>query len=154
MKPQFALCLRPCLKTLLVLRIDLTCRSSSLIQCKSNQLATRLSGDVPAWVEGIDKIGTLCHFGTMFLAGFIFGFVRGWQVTADASLACMLCLSLAFSCVCCVFLWLGAAGGTQVGRHRSQLSYANALAKVLFCPRLSPTTGSSACVARRQRGGH
>jgi len=27
-------------------------------QCKSNQLATRLSGDVPAWVEGIDKIGT------------------------------------------------------------------------------------------------
>ena len=50
-------------------------------QCKSNQLATRLSGDVPQWVEGIDKIGTIVHFATMFFAGFTFGFVKGWQLT-------------------------------------------------------------------------
>eukprot|EP00285_Hemiselmis_virescens_P019662 CAMPEP_0173408724 /NCGR_PEP_ID=MMETSP1356-20130122/70456_1 /TAXON_ID=77927 ORGANISM="Hemiselmis virescens, Strain PCC157" /NCGR_SAMPLE_ID=MMETSP1356 /ASSEMBLY_ACC=CAM_ASM_000847 /LENGTH=562 /DNA_ID=CAMNT_0014370079 /DNA_START=126 /DNA_END=1811 /DNA_ORIENTATION=- len=49
-------------------------------QCKTNQLSTRLSGDVPAWIEGIDKIGTMFHFSTMFFAGFIFAFVKGWQL--------------------------------------------------------------------------
>ncbi|EGC38102.1 ABC transporter B family protein [Dictyostelium purpureum] len=49
---------------------------------KSSELSTRISSDTLLFQEGIgEKIGNFIHHSSTFIAGFIVGFVNGWQLT-------------------------------------------------------------------------
>ncbi|GBL74148.1 Multidrug resistance protein 1 [Araneus ventricosus] len=89
---------------------------------QSGELTTRLNDDLERIREGIgDKFSMLIQYGSTFLAGFIVGFIKGWQLTlVIMSMTPLLTLSSAF---------LGKMVSTSSAREQKKYAVAGGIAE-------------------------
>ncbi|KAF8790548.1 ATP-dependent translocase ABCB1 like protein [Argiope bruennichi] len=89
---------------------------------QSGELTTRLNDDLERVREGIgDKFSMVIQYGSTFLAGFIVGFIKGWQLTlVIMSMTPLLTLSSAF---------LGKIVSTSSAREQKKYAVAGGIAE-------------------------
>ncbi|GIY25675.1 ATP-dependent translocase ABCB1 [Caerostris darwini] len=89
---------------------------------QSGELTTRLNDDLERIREGIgDKFSMLIQYASTFLAGFVVGFIKGWQLTlVIMSMTPLLTLSSAF---------LGKMVATSSSREQKKYAVAGGIAE-------------------------